>query len=122
MHWFFSAVEKYAVFRGRASRREYWFFFLFYFLIMVVLAFVDVLFGAFSDMAGLGLLSGLFVLGMVVPSLALGVRRLHDVGRSGWWLLAGFVPMIGSLILLVFAVKKGDAGENRYGPVPGLAE
>ena len=122
MHWFFNAVEKYAVFRGRASRKEYWYFLLFYFLIALVLAFVDGLFGAFSDMAGLGLLSGLFTLGMLLPSLAVGARRLHDTGRSGWWLLVYFVPLIGSLVLLVFTLRQGDAGENRYGPVPAAAE
>ncbi|GAA4409577.1 DUF805 domain-containing protein [Quisquiliibacterium transsilvanicum] len=64
------------------------------------------------------LLSGLFVLAMLLPSLAVSVRRLHDIGRSGWWLLVSFIPLIGAIVLLVFALRDGDAGDNAYGPNP----
>ena len=108
MSWFLAALGKYATFAGRARRREYWFFFLFYVLIYFALSFLDSLFGAFDPKRGVGLLSGVFALGMLLPSLAVGARRLHDIGRSGWWLL----------ILMAFALKDGDPGPNAYGPSP----
>ena len=121
MSWFLAALEKYATFAGRARRREYWFFFLFYLLIYFALSILDSLFGAFDHKQGVGLLSGVFALGMLIPSLAVGVRRLHDVGRSGWWLLISLVPLVGLLVLLAFALKDGDRGPNAYGPSPKVA-
>jgi uncharacterized membrane protein YhaH (DUF805 family) len=118
MSWFLAALRKYATFSGRARRSEYWFFFLFYLLIVFGLALVDAMLGTPDDGEGLGLLSGLFVLAMLLPSLAVGVRRLHDIGRSGWWLLVSFVPLIGAIVLLVFAVRDSDPGDNAYGPNP----
>jgi uncharacterized membrane protein YhaH (DUF805 family) len=118
MSWFLAALRKYATFSGRAQRSEYWFFFLFYLLIVFGLALVDAMLGTTGDGEGLGLLSGLFVLAMLLPSLAVGVRRLHDIGRSGWWLLVSFIPLIGAIVLLVFALRDGDAGDNAYGPNP----
>ena len=121
MPWFLAALEKYATFAGRARRREYWCFFLFYLLIYFALSILDSLFGAFDHRRGVGLLGGVFAVGMLIPSLAVGVRRLHDVGRSGWWLLIPVVPVIGLLVLLVFALKDGDPGPNGYGPSPKAA-
>lgn len=118
MSWFLLALKKYATFRGRSQRSEYWYFFLFYLLIVLALAFLDVLLGTFSEAEGIGLFSGLFVLAMLLPSLAVGVRRLHDIGRTGWWLLIAFVPIIGTLVLLVFAVQDSEPGTNAYGPNP----
>ena len=93
MKWFLEALtKKYATFEGRARRSEYWTFVLFYCLVIVALAIVDGLAGTFSEEAGIGLFSGLFVLATFVPSLAVMVRRLHDTDRSGWWVSAGYAP------------------------------
>ncbi|MFP5462628.1 MAG: DUF805 domain-containing protein [Gammaproteobacteria bacterium] len=118
MSWFLAALRKYATFSGRARRSEYWFFFLFYLLIAIGLALVDALLGTGGDGEGPGLFSGLFMLAMLLPSLAVGVRRLHDIGRTGWWLLVSLVPLIGAIVLLVFALRDSDPGENAYGPNP----
>lgn len=118
MSWFLLALKKYATFSGRSQRSEYWFFFLFYLLIVFVLAMLDVLVGTYSESGELGLFSGAFVLAMLIPSLAVGVRRLHDIGRTGWWLLIGLVPIIGTIVLLVFAVTDSEPGTNAYGPDP----
>ena len=120
MNWFLQALQKYATFSGRARRSEYWYFFLMYLLIFILLAIVDGITGSFSAKSGVGLLSGVFALAMLLPSLAVGVRRLHDIGRSGWWLLIAFVPLIGGIVLLLFAVKVGTPGDNEYGATPAL--
>jgi uncharacterized membrane protein YhaH (DUF805 family) len=120
MSWFVAALKKYAVFRGRACRREYWYFFLFYLLISIVLSLMDAILGS-SRREDVGLLGGLFALGMLLPAIGVGVRRLHDIGKSGWWLLVGFVPVIGGLVLLLFAVRDSEPGGNAYGPNPKLA-
>jgi uncharacterized membrane protein YhaH (DUF805 family) len=119
MNWFMDVLRnKYATFEGRARRKEYWFYVLFYVLVFCVLAFVDGLIGTFSEEAGLGLISGLFVLATLVPSLAVTVRRLHDTDRSGWWVLIGLIPIAGDLVLLVFTVMDSQPGANQYGPNP----
>ncbi len=118
MNWFLTALKKYAVFQGRAQRSEYWFFVLFYTLIAIALAIVDGVTGTFSRSAGVGLLGGIFALAMIMPSLAVGVRRLHDTDRSGWWLLIGLVPLIGVIVLIIFFVLDSQPGANRFGPYP----
>lgn len=118
MNWFLVALKKYATFSGRAQRAEYWYFLLFYLLIFIGLAIIDGVTGTFSAEAGLGLLSGLYSLGILIPSLAVGVRRLHDTGRSGWWLLVGIIPLIGAIILIIFFVQDSVPGDNSYGPNP----
>lgn len=118
MNWFLAALGKYAVFSGRAQRAEYWYFVLFYLLIYLGLMIVDSLTGSFSEAIGLGLTSGLFTLAMLLPSIAVGVRRLHDTDRSGWWTLIGFIPLIGAIVLLVFLVQDSSPGANRYGENP----
>jgi uncharacterized membrane protein YhaH (DUF805 family) len=118
VNWFIIAVKKYAVFSGRAQRSEYWFFVLFYLIIMFVLGAVDGLFGTLNMETGMGLLSGIFWLAMLLPCITVGVRRLHDTNHSGWWLLIGAIPLIGEIILLVFFVKDSDPGANRFGENP----
>ena len=119
MKWFLEALtKKYATFEGRARRSEYWYFVLFYFLAIVVLAIVDVTVGTYNEEVGVGLLSGLFGLATIVPSLAVTVRRLHDTDRSGWWVLLELVPFIGWLVVLVFTVLDSQPGANRFGPNP----
>lgn len=121
MSWFLAALKKYADFSGRAQRSEYWFFVLFYILIDILLIIVDRMTGSFSAGAGMGLLSGLFSLAMIIPSLAVSVRRLHDTDRSGWWLLIALVPLIGAIVLLVFYVQDSQPDENRFGANPKAA-
>ena len=118
MNWFLAALKKYATFSGRAQRAEYWYFILFYLLFFIGLAIIDGVTGNFSAEAGIGLLSGLYSLGILIPSLAVGARRLHDTGRSGWWLLIGIVPLIGAIVLIIFFVQDSAPGENSYGPNP----
>ncbi|MEM1433855.1 MAG: DUF805 domain-containing protein [Pseudomonadota bacterium] len=122
MSWYLEVLKKYAVFSGRARRKEYWFFFLFNLLVTIVLAFIDIATGAFSEAAGIGLLSGIYTLGVLIPSLAVTVRRLHDTDRAGWWVLVSLVPLIGAIILLVFMVLDSQPGSNQYGPNPKEAE
>ena len=118
MNWYLDVLKKYAVFSGRARRKEYWMFFLFNLIITVVLILIDSLMGTFSPQAGLGLLSGLYSLAVLIPSIAVTVRRLHDTGRSGWWILIGLIPIIGTIVLLIFMVLDSQPGENQYGPNP----
>ncbi len=116
MEWFKIALRKYAVFTGRARRKEYWFFVLFYLLIAIGLGFIDSVLGLGSE--EFGLLSGLFGLAMVVPAFAVAIRRMHDTGRSGWWVLVNFIPLVGWLIFIWFATRDGEPGPNAYGPDP----
>jgi uncharacterized membrane protein YhaH (DUF805 family) len=121
MNWFLAALKKYAVFSGRSRRSEYWYFVLFYFLICVVLAIVDMMAGTMNEAGDIGLLSGLFGLAMIIPSLSVGVRRLHDIGKSGWWLLIGLIPLVGAIILIVWFATDAPPGPNEYGPSPKYA-
>lgn len=118
MNWFVLVLKKYATFSGRARRQEYWMYFLIYFLISVVLMLVDGILHGGDLQSGTGLLSGLFALGTLLPGIAVGVRRLHDTGRSGWWLLVSFIPFIGGLVLLFFLVRDSQPGDNAWGPSP----
>lgn len=118
MSWYLGVWKKYAVFEGRARRKEYWMFLLFHFLVSVVLAMVDGVLGVFSKQAGMGLLTGLYALAAIVPCIALTVRRLHDTDRGGLWILMSFVPLVGGIVMLVFMLLEGTSGGNRFGPDP----
>ena len=131
MNWYLEVLKKYAVFEGRARRKEYWFFVLFNILISIVLAFIDqltgnvdaevglgILTGNVDAETGIGILSGIYALGVAIPGIAVSVRRLHDTGRSGWWLLITFVPVIGALVFFYFMVLDSDPERNEYGPSP----
>lgn len=120
MSWFLKALGQYATFSGRARRKEYWYFVLFQILIAIVLSFVDVFMGLMSE-HGWGLLSSIFWLALLLPSIAVGVRRLHDTGRSGWWLLLVFIPLVGALVVLFFTVQDSEPETNQYGPNPKAA-
>lgn len=119
-----TVFSKYATFSGRARRAEYWWFALFNALASLALQILDVaIFGAYrmGPDAGMGLpnvLGGLFSLAILVPSIAVWVRRLHDVGRSGWWWLLALIPVIGWIILFYWSVRRGDMGPNAFGPDP----
>ena len=118
MQWYLAAFAKYVTFEGRARRREYWTFHLVSILVVVVLAIGDGVIGTWSSDGDIGLLSGLYLLGVLLPTFSVGVRRLHDIGRSGWWLLVNLVPLVGPLVILVFGVQDGTPGDNAYGPNP----
>ncbi|RZM83409.1 DUF805 domain-containing protein [Pseudoalteromonas rubra] len=115
---YLSALKKYAVFNGRARRKEYWLFMFCNIIVTIVLGLVDMTLGLYSEESGFGLLSGLYALAVIIPSIALSIRRLHDTGRSGWWILISLVPVIGPLVLLVFYVMDSTPGDNDYGPNP----
>ena len=117
MGWYIEALKKYAVFGGRSRRKEYWYFVLFSLIVSLVLSAVDALLGTFGS-SNVGLLGGIYGLAVLIPSIAVSVRRLHDIDRTGWWVLIGLVPVIGTIVLLVFAVLDGTPGENRFGPNP----
>jgi uncharacterized membrane protein YhaH (DUF805 family) len=115
MNWYLDVLKKYAVFSGRARRKEYWMFCLFNIIIALVLS-------ALGWIASfLSILSFIYVLAVLIPGIAVSIRRLHDTSRSGWWLLIGLVPLIGAIVLLVFMVQDSQAGENQYGPNPKAA-
>jgi uncharacterized membrane protein YhaH (DUF805 family) len=121
MSWFIEALRKYAIFSGRSRRKEYWYFVLFVVLITIALNMIDGLFGAHHRSTGAGLLSTIFSLAILIPSISVSVRRLHDIDRTGWWVLISLVPLIGWIVLLIFHVQDSTPGPNRYGPNPKLA-
>lgn len=118
MNWYLEVLKKYAVFTGRARRKEYWYFFLFNFIASFLLSIIDGVIGNFDSGTGVGLMSGLYSLAVLVPGIAVSVRRLHDISRSGWWLLIGLIPIIGAIVLLIFMVQDSKPGENQFGPNP----
>lgn len=112
MEWYLKVMQNFLVFSGRARRKEYWMFLLVNFGITLAI-------GAAESMIGMpGTLSSFYALVVFIPSIAVGVRRLHDTGRSGWWMLLNFLPLLGTLILLVFFVFDSEEGTNEYGPNP----
>lgn len=110
-----SCFNKYVTFSGRAPRSEYWFFVLFVFLLNIACGLVD---NALFGYDNVGVLGGIVSLAVFLPSLAVAIRRLHDLGRSGWWILLTLIPIVGIIILIVFYVQKGEDGPNEYGPDP----
>ena len=112
MNWYLKVLKKYAVFNGRARRKEYWMFFLYYIIIAIVLGVVEVILGS------PGVIGTLYSLALLIPWIAVTVRRLHDTGRTGWWSLIGLVPIIGAIVLLVFTVQDSKSGQNQYGTNP----
>ncbi|KCV80816.1 hypothetical protein ATO10_15375 [Actibacterium atlanticum] len=111
-----TCLRKYFTFSGRAVRSEYWYFVLFCFLGSLLLGGVDMMVFD-TGMEDLGLISSLFSLATIIPGISACSRRLHDIGRSGWWQLLLLVPLIGVIILIYWLSKSGE-GENKYGPVP----
>lgn len=120
MHWYLEVLRKYAQFSGRARRKEYWYFALFNLIFSIVLSVIDSLTGTLDSELGLGLLSGIYALAVLIPSIANSFRRMHDTGRSAWWFLIGFIPFIGVIVVLVFMVQDSQEGDNQYGPSPKL--
>jgi uncharacterized membrane protein YhaH (DUF805 family) len=100
---------------------EFWYFVLFNLVVYIVLSLIDGLLGTFNIVQGVGLLSGIYSLAVLIPTLALWVRRLHDIDRTGWWVLINLIPLVGTIVLLVFALTPGTPGSNQYGPDPKQA-
>ena len=119
MTCYLKALRQYSDFSGRARRAEYWMFTLVNVIISVLLTIIDAGFGL--SLGGFGLLSGLFALAVLLPSLAVGARRLHDIGRTGWWQLIQLIPLIGAIVLIVFFATEGRREANAYGPDPKTA-
>lgn len=111
MHWYTDVIKQYAVFDGRAGRPEYWWFFLINTVISVVLRFAIPNIGP--------LISELYGLAVLLPSIGVTIRRLHDTNRTGWWILVVLIPLVGWIWLIVLLAMAGDLGPNRYGPPPG---
>lgn len=116
VEWYVKVLKQYFVFQGRARRKEYWMFVLISFIISIVLAIIENILGIAS------LLTTLYSLAVFLPSLGVSVRRLHDTGRSGWWILLVLIPLIGPLIVLVLMCFDSEPGTNRYGPNPKESE
>jgi uncharacterized membrane protein YhaH (DUF805 family) len=108
--WKVVVLQRYAQFVGRAGRAEFWWFFLASFIVSAVLN----IFGRVTVV--FVVLSAIYSLAVLIPSIAVGIRRLHDTGRSGWWLLIGLIPLVGFIVLIVFWASQPNPGPNQYGP------
>lgn len=126
MKWYLEAWKKYVEFSGRARRKEYWMFVLFNAIFAIIAVLLDMLLGtgyAVSDVVlPYGIIYSLYCLAVLLPGLAITVRRLHDLGKSGGWFFISFVPFIGGIWLFVLLCLEGTAGENKYGNDPKQAE
>lgn len=109
MNWYFQALANYFNFADRARRKEYWMFVLFNMIFMIAVGVIDGVLGSFGILYGLG---------VFIPGLAVTVRRLHDTGRSGWWMLISIIPILGIILLTYFMVLDGHTGVNEYGVNP----
>lgn len=122
MKWYLKVLKDFGNFRSRARRSEYWYFALFNFIFAIVAMMLDNLIGTTFDIEGVPIPYGyiylLYVLAVFIPGLAVAVRRLHDVGKSGWFLLIVLIPLIGGIWLLVLYFTDGQPGENKWGPNP----
>jgi uncharacterized membrane protein YhaH (DUF805 family) len=119
MEWMLMPLKRYADFSGRSRRKEYWMFVLGIFLAAIVLSIIEGILGLSGMVGGVyGPLTTILLLGVLIPSIAVQVRRFHDQDKSGWFLLLAFIPFIGGLIVLVFMCLEGTKGPNRFGPDP----
>jgi len=122
MNYYLKVIQNYANFSGRARRSEYWYFTLFNLFAIISTAILDRLFGTTFDMgfgpSPYGYITILYYFFILIPSLAVFVRRLHDVGKSGWFILISLIPLIGAIWLLVLVLTDSDTGDNEYGPNP----
>ena len=133
MDYMILPLKRYFEFSGRSRRKEFWMFFLFQVILLVIASFVDIALGygstdssvstvdgysASASMTSSGPVMLIVALALLIPGLALAIRRLHDTDRSGWWLLIGLIPLVGAIVLLVFYCLEGTAGPNRFGEDP----
>ena len=119
MNWYLKVLKQYTDFNGRARRTEYWMFALFNMIFATIAMVLDYVLGiSFGELGFYGPLYLIYALAMFLPGLAVGVRRLHDVGKSGWMYLIALIPLIGAIWLLVLMVTDGESSENKYGINP----
>lgn len=119
MEWMFLPLKRYADFQGRSRRKEYWMFALGVVIAAIAIAMIETALGMNGSLGGAyGPLMLIFILAIIVPSLAVQVRRFHDQDKSGWFVLLNLIPFVGGIIVLVFMVLDGTAGPNRFGPDP----
>jgi uncharacterized membrane protein YhaH (DUF805 family) len=118
MKWYFQVLRKYAVFAGRARRKEYWMFGLIHGVILLALGYPHFLTGTIDPDSHLGQIEMLYAFATFIPLAAVSVRRLHDIGLSGWWFLMCFVPLANLVFFLSFMTRDSQPSENRYGPTP----
>lgn len=112
MNFYLEAVKKYATFSGRARRKEYWMYLLFYAIFGAVASIIDYMIGSYS------IIYGIYMLAFLIPTIAVTVRRLHDLGKSGWWYFITLIPLAGAIWLFVLMCLDGQQGENQYGQNP----
>lgn len=121
MNWWLAAMKKYVDFSGRARRKEYWMFILFNIIFGVVAIILDIMLGMANEDLGVGLFYTLFSLAILLPTWSVTVRRLHDVGKSGWWIFISLIPFIGGIWLFILTILDSQAETNSYGANPKLA-
>jgi len=115
-----TCLQKYVGFSGRARRSEYWWFALFGLIVSIVADLIDTMLGTMSEDTNVGVVGGIAGLALLLPSIAVAIRRLHDTSRSGWWILIGLIPIVGWIVLIVFYCLDSHA-DNKYGPSPKAA-
>ncbi|NIJ50889.1 DUF805 domain-containing protein [Dyadobacter arcticus] len=118
MDWYLKVIRQYAVFNGRARRQEYWMFVLFNLIFAVAAIFLDNMFGITMDGIGYGPIYGLYILAVFIPGLAVAVRRLHDINKSGFMMFLALIPILGAIWLIVLMAQEGNVGPNQYGADP----
>ena len=116
MKYFVEGLKNYVGFDGRATRRQFWFYYLWLIVLILITTVVDALIGTSDTLGSYGLISGIFILATGLPTLAIEIRRLHDIGKNGLWVLINLIPVIGFIILLIILCKRSDPGLNEYGP------
>jgi len=107
-----TVLKNYVGFSGRASRPEFWWYYLVYVIVAIIVSLIDGAIGANN------VLVGIYILALFLPTLAVTFRRLHDTDKRGWWILIQLIPIIGSIVMLVFLASRGTPGDNRFGPPP----
>ncbi len=118
MEYYIEAFRRYFEFHGRSSRSEYWYFALFNIMIMIALGVMSSIIEEYFNLHSFFLINSVYFLAILIPSLAVAVRRMHDIGKSGWWLLVYFIPLVGGISLLVLLVIDSEYGRNKYGENP----
>lgn len=111
MNWYLEVLKKYAVFDGRARRQEFWMFTLFNVIASIICSIID-------NLAGTTIVATVYSLAVLLPCISVNVRRLHDIGRSGWWLLISLIPIIGTIVIIYWACQDSQPGSNQYGSNP----
>ncbi len=118
MEWYLKVLKNYVGFSGRARRTEFWMFVLFNVIASVITQILDRVLGWGDGWANTGPITLVYTLAVFLPALAVGIRRLHDTNRTGWWTLLALIPLVGAIVLLVFYAQPGNVGANTYGPDP----